>query len=681
MRGRGAAASIAVGLFVFGLFVLETQRHWDVGPVSPGHAAARVKQGAAMRDAAWYARRLPSVVVFGGQYSADNSLDGHINELLQGTDVTSWMEVTETLDSDFGRAQAAALKVLAIFKSGFVEIRGRRVTVDGVASGPEKERIQKQLAADLPSGYTLARLAVVPPDAEPYAFSAYRNESQVIELSGLVPNDAARESLIATAATFGENFQIVDRVRIRDDAPPGFSETARAAMLQLRQFDTGVVSLTGRRLDIVGRVPGIKWTRQTACELTLAVLPKGYSCGFIYIESPAIRVGRGWGGGRHNWKGRGGGGGGRSGTGGVAAERRPYEPLKAKEIETAPLRAMDYDPRLVDLYFATNREVKKVAISAEATLSAEELTGERGDSLRFGVVRVHIPDDHKIGQIKLPGGISVFGWKITTDAIDPKKHFFVRSRELLSREQWESYVRELKPTDALIFVHGFNNSFDDAAFRMAQIVWDLGYRGLPVLFSWPSRGGALNYLYDRDSAIGARGHFIELLQILQKHHGIEKIHVLSHSMGNFLVVDALANHARTSDPIRIAELIMAAPDLDRNQFIDEIPLLQQITKGLTLYVSSNDRALAVSRTIAGGIPRAGDVPASGPVVLPGLDTIDVSSMGEEMFGLNHNTFAAVRSLIDDIFILLSKGDRAPRLRQIRPVPEGANKPSFWRYAQ
>ncbi len=39
-----------------------------------------------------------------------------------------------------------------------------------------------------------------------------------------------------------------------------------------------------------------------------------------------------------------------------------------------------------------------------------------------------------------------------------------------------------KPTDALIFVHGFNTSFDDAAFRMAQIVWDLGYRGLPVLF-------------------------------------------------------------------------------------------------------------------------------------------------------------------------------------------------------
>jgi esterase/lipase superfamily enzyme len=663
MRGRGTAASVAVGLFAFGLFVglfvLERQRNWDVGLVSPSHAAARAKQSAAIRDAAWYARRLPSLVVLGGYYSADDDPDDQIHEFLREVEVASWTDVAEALDSDFGRAQAAALKVLAKFKSGFVEIRGRRVTVDGVASDSETERIRKQLAVDLPRGYTIARLAVSPSDAEPYSFSAYRNWDNVIELSGFIPNDTARESLIATAMAFGEEFQIVDRLQVKDGAPPGFAEAARAAMLQLRQFDSGVVSLSGRRLDIVGRLPEIKWTRQTTCELTLAVLPKGYSCGFVYIDSRR----------RHHYSRRAG------------RERKPYEPLKAKEIKTEPLRAEDYDPRLVDLYFATNREVNKDEMSAEATLSAEGLTGERGDSLRVGVVRVHIPDDHKIGQIKLPGGISVFGWKITTDAIDPKKHFFIRSRELLSREQWESYVRELKPTDALIFVHGFNSSFDDAAFRMAQIVWDLGYRGLPVLFSWPSRGGPLNYLYDRDSAIGARRYFIELLQILQKQLGIEKIHVLSHSMGNFLVVDALANHARTNDPIRIAELIMAAPDVDRNQFIDEIPLVQQITKGLTLYVSSNDRALAVSRTIAGGIPRAGDVPTSGPVVLPGLDTIDVSSMGEEMFGLNHNTFAAVRSLIDDIFILLSKGDRAPRLRQIRPVPEGSERPSFWRYAQ
>ncbi len=95
----------------------------------------------------------------------------------------------------------------------------------------------------------------------------------------------------------------------------------------------------------------------------------------------------------------------------------------------------DDDPRLVDLYFATNREVKEDVTSSEGTVTAEGLTVERGDRLRFGVVRVHIPDDHKIGQIKLLGGISIFGWNIISDAIDAKKHFFIRSRQIVSREQ------------------------------------------------------------------------------------------------------------------------------------------------------------------------------------------------------------------------------------------------------
>jgi esterase/lipase superfamily enzyme len=216
---------------------------------------------------------------------------------------------------------------------------------------------------------------------------------------------------------------------------------------------------------------------------------------------------------------------------------------------------------------------------------------------------------------------------------------------------------------------------------MAQIVWDLQYRGLPVLFSWPSRGGVHNYPYDRESAIGARRHFIDLLRSLQKEHRIETVHVLAHSMGNFLALEALANHARTSDPVRIAELIMAAPDVDRDQFLGFVPEVQHIAKGLTLYVSATDRALAASGSFAGGVPRAGDVPAGGPIVLPGLDTIDVTSLGEELFGLNHTVFAAVRSLIDDIGILLREGRRAPRLPQIRPFPEGSKTPQFWRYVQ
>ena len=372
------------------------------------------------------------------------------------------------------------------------------------------------------------------------------------------------------------------------------------------------------------------------------MLPRGYACGFVHIVTQPVA--RGPGHFHHHHHRKKGMGWGRPSKQVAKDQQGPKKQYKATNPAATPravVREQDRDPRTVDLYFATNRKVNKSETSKTAILSDRAFTGERDDGLNFGVVRVRIPEDHRVGTIRLPGGISIFGYQ--TNPFDPKRHFHIRSRQLVTRAEWDGFVRELKPTDALVFVHGFNNTFDDAAFRMAQIVWDLGYRGLPVLFSWPSRAGMLDYQYDRESALASRRRFIDLLQILQKDHGVERVHVLAHSMGNFLVLDALANVAGTSDPLRIAELIMAAPDIDRDQFLQNVPFVQKIVKGMTLYASSNDRALVVSRGLAGGIPRAGDVGASGPILLPGLESIDMSAMGDEMFGLNHNTFAANRS--------------------------------------
>ena len=231
----------------------------------------------------------------------------------------------------------------------------------------------------------------------------------------------------------------------------------------------------------------------------------------------------------------------------------------------------------------------------------------------------------------------------------------------------------------MVFVHGFNTSFDNSAFRFAQIVWDLQYKGLPVLFSWPSRGAVIDYPYDRESALGARDAFLDLLANLRERHKISAVHVIAHSMGNFLVLEALTRQARS--PIgTMGQLIMAAPDVDRDQFLQNIPKIKQLFRGLTLYASSADKALAASKRVAGGIPRAGDVPAEGPIVLQDLETLDVTALGEEMFGLNHTTFAQTRPLIDDIELILREGRRAPRLAQERPVPENASVPRYWRFA-
>jgi esterase/lipase superfamily enzyme len=125
---------------------------------------------------------------------------------------------------------------------------------------------------------------------------------------------------------------------------------------------------------------------------------------------------------------------------------------------------------------------------------------------------------------------------------------------------------------------------------------------------------------------------------------------------------------------------MAAPDLDRDMFIQEIPSVAKVVKGLTLYASANDKALALSKRVAGNIPRAGDVPASGPIVLPSLSTIDVSAIGDEIFGLNHNTFATTRNVLNDLKILLETGAPPPRLAEIRGYPEPPQIAAYFRYA-
>lgn len=231
--------------------------------------------------------------------------------------------------------------------------------------------------------------------------------------------------------------------------------------------------------------------------------------------------------------------------------------------------------------------------------------------------------------------------------------------------------------EALIFVHGFNNTFEDSAYRFAQILYDLHYEHPAILFAWASKGDAIDYIYDKESAEIARGRFAELVRTLRA-QGVEKINVIAHSMGNYLAVAALADSADSVNPDRVDELVMAAPDIGRDYLALEASKLTRVAHGITLYACATDRALLASKSV-NGEPRAGDVSVDGPLVLPGIDTIDVTALGENRFGLNHDVFATNRSVIEDIYALLRDEKPPPRLAQIRGMPDGVLPARFWRY--
>ena len=184
----------------------------------------------------------------------------------------------------------------------------------------------------------------------------------------------------------------------------------------------------------------------------------------------------------------------------------------------------------------------------------------------YGSAVVRVPEAHSIGSIERPTDLTIFGFTVWRTDEDEKKHFTIKSVEGLSREDFVSTMENSGLHGAMVFVHGFNTTFDDAIFRTAQIAYDAHFPGVPIAFCWPSKGELIDYDYDRESALFSRDAFLELLHLICVDAGINKLYVIAHSMGNQIVVDALAHAQDAGLNLKLSELIMAAPDVDFDVF-------------------------------------------------------------------------------------------------------------------
>ena len=119
-----------------------------------------------------------------------------------------------------------------------------------------------------------------------------------------------------------------------------------------------------------------------------------------------------------------------------------------------------------------------------------------------------VPRIHQVPKIERPFAIRIpyFDVTIYEEAEDPEKHFTLQEIKSLSKEDFLRLVRKRLATSstfkdhALVFVHGYDTSFDNALYRTAQIAYDLKFDGAPFLYSWPSGGAVASYAYDRESA-------------------------------------------------------------------------------------------------------------------------------------------------------------------------------------
>ena len=337
---------------------------------------------------------------------------------------------------------------------------------------------------------------------------------------------------------------------------------------------------------------------------------------------------------------------------------------------------------VVPVFYGTDRAV-------EPDPKRLQFGAERGHRLQLGRALVTVPTAHKVPAIERPWVIEIpyFKVKIYEEKEDTAKHFTLQEISALTKEQMLALVKERLAKSAnfkdhaFVFVHGFNTSFDYALYRTAQIAYDLKFDGAPFVYSWPSGGKVASYTYDRGSAEQAEPHLAEFLDIVVKESGAKSISLIAHSMGNELLLRVL-ERLRPSAPegVTISQVILAAPDVDRDKFMNIAREITDFAKGVTLYAASNDRALGYSARFWGGVPRAGDVPSTGPLIVPGVDTIDVSEVSTDSLGLNHSGYAENNALLNDIKLLLQTGERPPdkRIPILQHMTTTAGG-EYWRY--
>ena len=307
--------------------------------------------------------------------------------------------------------------------------------------------------------------------------------------------------------------------------------------------------------------------------------------------------------------------------------------------------------------------VQVFVVSTRAGESGAAAQQAASDGAHYSLATLTIPPGHRTGSIEEP----MWG------SSDARNHIVVTGRRELDPDEFHAELashisgRIGVNRDILVFVHGYKNGFEEARLRTAQIAADSHFGGVPILFTWPSKNEILGYASDKDSATASRDALQELLEDLAKTPGIGKVHILAHSMGGWLAMEALrqsaiaGNHGLSG---RLGEVMLASPDIDMDVFAKQMTKIQ--LAAVTVFATANDRALSLSSVIAQARQRVGAIDPSKPEDRATLEKLgakvyDLSSFSGGFVG--HTIYADAPDVIHAIGAQLA----TPRAQEVNAV--------------
>lgn len=295
------------------------------------------------------------------------------------------------------------------------------------------------------------------------------------------------------------------------------------------------------------------------------------------------------------------------------------------------LQLTDHAGAVTQVFVATHRVEEPAGM----------FTSERSEALNFMELQVSIPPGRRTGSI-------ANGHANT----DPNRHFAITGRsDIATANGFTAAIRsqlQQQPADSrevVIYTHGYNNSFADGVFRMAQMNHDFEVPGIGVHYSWPSAVNPFGYVHDRDAVLAARDG-LETLLYQVRAAGTDEILLVGHSMGTLLIMETLRQIELTTpgwSEQNLSGVVLISPDISVDLFRNQADRIAALPQPFAIFVSQRDRALQLSARLTGQRERLGAIADATPVADYPVTVLDVSAFADGPIG--HFTVGTSASLI------------------------------------
>ena len=333
--------------------------------------------------------------------------------------------------------------------------------------------------------------------------------------------------------------------------------------------------------------------------------------------------------------------------------------VPAEEVEPSEV--------VVEIMYGTDRNVS-------GDSDVKKFYGEERGEMNYGLAQVAIRidkskspfADYSIWDLRLKGSTSKSAELVQIHPLN-------RNRFLSSVSE---RIRASSDKSALVYTHGYARTFERGARTTAKLAYELRYQGLPVLYSWPSKGSTGAYIGDRTTIEWTAPNFYSFLRDLSLNTKVETIHVVAHSMGNQAFLKAfmkLLEDPKVTTNWKFGEIVLLAPDVDRGIFERDIgPVIVQAKSRITLYVSDVDVPLQASKKV-NLYPRLGDASIE-PVIFNGIETIDASEAASLITG--HTYYRESPEVLADQYYLINQRKAADQRPTLKAVDSAAGR--YWK---